>query len=93
MEIYMKIKSGFVVQKVGGSYLAVAVGERADEFNALIRMNETGAFLWEKLAESELTEDALVGVLRAEYEVGGDIARNDVKRFVEQLERGGLLEA
>ena len=55
----MKIKEGFVVEKVGNAYLAVAVGERADNFNALIHMNSTGAYIWEKLAERDMTEGEL----------------------------------
>ena len=42
----MKIKDGFVLEEVGGSYLAVAVGECAGNFNGMVRLNGTGAFLW-----------------------------------------------
>ena len=49
----MKLKDGFILNKVGGAYLAVAVGERADEFRALVKLNATGAFLWEQLAAGE----------------------------------------
>ena len=63
----MKIKSGFVVQKVGGKYLAVAVGELANEFNALVRMNETGVFMWNKLSEMDLTKEELLSILLEEF--------------------------
>ena len=88
----IKLKDGFVVQKVGASYLAVAVGERADNFNALIRMNETGAFLWNCLAKGEKSEEELLAALLGEYDVAEDVARTDVARFVEQLKKGGLVE-
>ena len=55
----MKIKSGFVLEKVGGGYLAVAVGARAREFSGLVRMNGTGAFLWNKLCEADMTVEEL----------------------------------
>lgn len=88
----MKIKSGFVVEKVGGAHLAVAVGERATEINALIRMNDTGAFLWGELEKKDLTEGELVKALTQEYEVAESMAEKDVKAFVVKLREGGLLD-
>ena len=58
-DIKMKIKSGFVLEKVGGDYLAVAVGELADYFNGMVRLNETGAFLWNLLCEGEFSREEL----------------------------------
>lgn len=87
----MRIKDGFVVEKVGSRYLAVAVGERADEFNALIRMNGTSAFIWEKLAEADRTVEELVGLMTAEYEVDAKRAEKDVIAFTDQLRGAGLL--
>ena len=42
----MRIKDGFVLRNVAGSFIAVATGEEAINFNAMITTNETGAFLW-----------------------------------------------
>ena len=86
----MKIKSGFVVQKVGGKYLAVAVGEMANDFNALVRMNETGMFMWNKLSEADLSEEELLDLLLEEYEVDVERARADIGAFVEKLRSVGL---
>ncbi len=86
----MKIKSGFVLEEVGGSYIAVAVGANAS--NALIKMNGTGAFLWRLLDGTDMSEDSLVSALTAEYEVGEDIARRDALVFVDKLRQAGLLD-
>ena len=56
----MKIKSGFVIEKVGTEYLAVAVGERAKEFSGFIRLNGSGAYFWNLLSEGDLSEDEIV---------------------------------
>ena len=87
----MKIKDGFVIEKVGSRYLAVAVGERADEFNALIRMNGTSAFLWERLAEADRTVGELVELMTAEYAVDAKRAERDVIAFTDNLRAAGLL--
>lgn len=88
----MKIKSGFVVQKVGGKYLAVAVGELANEFNALVRMNETGVFMWNKLSEADLTKEELLALVLQEYEVDEERARRDVEAFIGKLLEAGLFD-
>ena len=88
----MRLKSGFVLEKVGGTYLAVAVGECAEEFKVLIKLNSTGAFLWNIVAERDVTEADLVSELLSHYEVAEDLARHDVKSFVKILNDGGLID-
>ena len=88
----MRLKSGFVLEKVGGTYLAVAVGERAEEFKVLIKLNSTGAFLWKIIADRDVTEEELVTELVTYDEVSEDIAARDVKAFVKIISDGGLLD-
>ena len=87
----MKIKDGFVAREVGGETIVIAVGERSKSFNAMITLNETGKFLFDRLAE-ETDEAALVAALLCEYEVDEETARGAVTRFTTSLEKAGLLE-
>ena len=88
----MKIKSGFVIESVGDGYLAVAVGDRADEFTGLVRMNYTGAFLWKLIEETDLSKEELLKKVLEEYEVDEALARADIDKFERQLRDGGILE-
>ena len=89
----MKIKSGFVLEQVGGGYLAVAVGARAKDFSGLVRMNGTGAFLWNLLVNEDLTADELVSRVLSEYEgVSEEQVRGDVASFEEKLRANGIIE-
>ena len=88
----MKLKDGFVLNKVGGAYLAVAVGERADDFHALVRLNGTGAFLWNTLAERDCTREDLVLALVDEYGIGRELAERDIINFENKLRESGLLD-
>ncbi len=87
----MKIKSGFVLEPVGGAYIAIAVGAEAVNSNALIRMNGTGAFLWGLLSEGEHTEQSLLAAMLDEYDVSAEIAARDISGFVKKLSDAGLL--
>ena len=86
----MKIKDGFVLRKVAGSYIAVATGAEAINFNAMVTTNETGAFLWEKL-KNDTTEDELLKALLSEYDVDEETAKADISDFIKKLEEGKLL--
>lgn len=86
----MKIKDGFILREVAGSYLVVAVGARVKDFNGMINLNETGAFLW-KLLEKGATEEEAVAELLKEYDVDEETAKADVKAFVSKLTEAGLL--
>lgn len=86
----MKIKEGFLLRKLGSEYVAVAMGSARKSFNGLIRMNDTGRFLWECLKE-EQTETGLVDALRREYEVSETEAASDVTAFVSRLKKAGIL--
>lgn len=57
----------------------------------MIRLNDTGAFLWEQLG-ADTTEDVLVRALLAEYAVDEDTARADVAVFLGKLRDADLLE-
>ena len=87
----MQIKKDFTIQKVGGSYIAVAVGETSKTFHGMVRLNETGAFLWKKMAEADITVDELVDALLAEYEVDRETATRDVENLVNQFRESGIL--
>lgn len=87
----MKLKDGFMLRKLGREYTAVAMGKARKEFNGLIRMNETGCFLWNCL-KVECSESELMEKLRNEYEVSEAEAGKDVRAFLAQLREAGILE-
>lgn len=87
----MKIKSGFVLREIAGQYMAVAVGARARELHGMIGLNETAAYLWEKL-QMETTEEKLAEALLEEYEIDEAKAQKTVKEFLQKLEEEGVLE-
>ncbi len=87
----MKVRSGFKLMKVGIQNLVVAVDERAEEFNGMVRLNPTGAFLWEFLVKGAEKEE-LVAALLSEYEIDKETAETDVDRFLSILTDNGILE-
>lgn len=87
----MKIKSGFVVRKVGGESVVVPVGEMSKQFHGMINLNETGAFLWDFYTNEHTVEEG-VDALLGEYEVERAVAKADVIAFVKTIKENGFAE-
>lgn len=87
----MKIKKGFLLRTVGDQNIVFAAGKAAKEFNGIIRLNETGRFLWE-LLQTDRTEENLTQALTDEYEVGDADAARDVSAFLAELRGAGILD-
>ena len=86
----MKIKDGFIIRKVGGQNVVAAVGKRSLEFNGIIRLNETGLFLWEQL-KNDADEAMLTAALLEEYDIDEASAKNDIAEFIKKLKEADLL--
>lgn len=87
----MKIKSDFILKKIAGSYVVVPVRARAVDFSGIIKLSESGAFLWNILSEGA-TREELIAKLLDEYEVDEATAAEDIDRFVAKLQEADLLE-
>lgn len=87
----MKINKNFILREIAGDYVLVPVGKTALEFNGMITVNETGAFLWTALQE-ECTEESLVNAVLKEYDAGRREAEQDVSDFLEILREKKILE-
>ncbi len=87
----MKVKSGFLLHTMGEEHVVVPVDNRTKEFRGMVRLNGTGAFLWEQLKE-DTTKEAVVDKLIANYEVSKEQAEKAVEKFTETLMNAGLLE-
>ena len=87
----MKIKENFILRKVADSYIVVPVGSMTLNFNGIINLNETGAFLFEKLQQGAGRED-LINALLEEYDVAPDRAENDVDIFIQKVMDADVLE-
>ena len=85
----MKLKDGFLLRNVAGQAVVLPMGGTVD-LNTMITLNETGAFLWERL-EKGTDEAALVAALLGEYDVDEATAAKSVAAFVKKLNNHGFL--
>lgn len=88
----MKIKEGFLLREIAGSYVVVPIGQRVIDFNGLMSLNETGALLWSRLEKEVRTINELVTLLCENYLVEEDRARVDIEAFINKITERGLIE-
>lgn len=88
----MRLKEGFNIHNVCGSYVIVAEGEENIDVTNVIGINETAAFIWESVIGKDFTIDDMVEALLSEYEVDRARAEKDCKLLVKKLEEAGVLQ-
>ncbi len=84
----LKIKDNFMLREVDGNSVVVSID---GSYNGLITLNETGTFLWNLLVEGT-DENSMVNAMLKEYEVVEDVARADVREFIETARKSGVLD-
>lgn len=88
----MKIKDGFYMTEIGSDYVIIAGTPEAKKlFGGMLRLNETGAFLWKKLADG-VTEAELADALAAEYGVSREVSEKDTADFLDVIRSAGFIE-
>ena len=80
----MKIKEGFIIRQVGGENIVVPIGKTGKDFHGMIKLNDSGAFLWRFFMQDHTEEEAVAALLN-EYEVDEETAKADVAAFVKTL--------
>jgi len=93
----MRTIEGFRLRKLGNEYILVGESMALINFNKMITLNETAAFLWEKAAEHTASHGSfdasdLCKALCAEYEVSPEQAMTDVTSTISSWLEAGVIE-
>ncbi|MDD3108420.1 MAG: PqqD family protein [Alistipes sp.] len=89
----MKIIEGFKLRNVAGQTVITGEGLKQIDFNKLISLNPTAAYLWQQIEDKEFTVETLVELLTSHYEVDEATARQDAEEILQQWHAVGLIEA
>ena len=82
----MKIKEGYIIKKLGIGYVVVTVGKASSDFNGLIRLNESGAFLWQSILDGADTRQKLIRAMADRYDNLDEVsAGRDLDEFLDTV--------
>lgn len=88
----MRTKKGFILRDVCGEKIVVAEGKENIDFTNIISMNESAAFLWEKVKDIDFDVDTLKTLLCSEYDVEEATALADSQTIINQWVEAGVVE-
>jgi len=86
----MKLKDGVIFTKVADETIVVTVGEAAEAFRGMIKLNATGAFIAENMQKDFEKED-LIKQLCQEYGIDEEIATKAAEYVLEKFQSVGLI--
>jgi hypothetical protein len=88
----MRIKEGFTLRTICGEHVVIGEGLAQVNFNKMLSLNGSAAYLWEQLKDRDFTEEDAVNLLLDKYEVAPERALEDVKKLLEEWKKQGVVE-
>ncbi|MDO4487936.1 MAG: PqqD family protein [Eubacteriales bacterium] len=81
----MKIKKGIFMRPSGDGAFIVGIGEAAKALNGMIKLNDTGMWLFDEI-KKECSKEELLAAMKERYEgVDEDVLKADLEAFLSML--------
>lgn len=85
------IVKDFVLRKMPGMNIVMPTGSKVKGFNGALMLNDTGAFIFEKL-KNGMSIDETADLLSSEYDVSLEKAKEDTEKTVSTLTEAKVIE-
>ena len=86
----MKIEPNFEIVQIADDYMLVPVGDKIEQFNGTVVLNEVAAFLVGKM-KTDITEEQLIDLVMEEYEVDKETAKEDIEKVILDMKKIGII--
>ncbi len=88
----MRIIDGFKLRQICGENVVVPEGADLVNFNKMLSLNETAAFLWKSVVGKDFNEKTLSELLVQEYEIDENRALEDVRSLLSKWQEVGVVK-
>lgn len=85
----MRIKDGFILRTISKETFVVPMSGDLD-LNMMIKLNDTGRFLWENM-QKEITREELIHAVLRTYHTDSATAGSYIDEFIRELDANGFL--
>lgn len=92
INLIMKVKKGFVLHEICNENVVIAEGIENIDFNNLISMNDTAAYIWKNVQGKDFSVEDMVSMILSEYDIDEETAKNDCKALAENWLNAGICE-
>lgn len=80
------------MRKLGNEAVIVAESLELINFDKLVSLNASAAYVWEALPTSDFDVATVVSLLINRYDVDEDTARKDARELIDVWKEAGILE-
>lgn len=86
----MRIKEGFVLRDIAGEKIVSGEGLEQINFNKMLALNATAAYLWESVQNKDFDNQMLAELLAEKYDVEYHTALQDAAALSQQWIEAGV---
>ena len=88
----MRIIEGLKLRPLGKQYLVMVEGQKQVDFNRMISMNVTAAFLFQEVQGIDFDCDTLAQLLVNECDITKEQAAHDAALTIEEWQKAGIIQ-
>lgn len=88
----MKLKKNLTVRKIGDEYMMVSDSGSGLDYTRVISLNESAAYLVQKVDQKEFTKEEWITLLMDKYNVDKEQATTDVQVLIDKFSKEGLFD-
>ena len=88
----MKIVDGFRLRELMGQAIIIGEGVNQVDFNKLVTLNESAAYLWRSVDGKDFEVETLAALLIEKYGIDEELAMKDASALASQWKEIGLVE-
>ena len=86
----MKTLEGFILRPLGKEFIITAEYTKQINFNKMISLNESAAYLWKSVEGKAFTVDTLADLLVERYEIDRETAFRDSEAIAAKWKEAGI---
>ena len=87
----MKTIEGFRLRPLGKEFIVVGEGPSQVDFNKMIALNESAAYLWKAVLEKDFTVQDLANLLVERYGIDMELALKDSDAIAQKWIEAGIV--
>jgi len=88
----MKIIEGFTLRTLVGEHIVTGEGLKQVNFNKMISLNDSAAYLWQAVEGKEFTVQTLTDLLLEKYDIDAQTASKDAEKLAKAWIEAGIVE-
>ncbi len=88
----MRKIDGLALRTLGDDKILVAESKDLIDFNRLVTLNDSAAYIWQALPAAGFDIDDVVAIIAARYDVDETVARTDARRLLDVWLEAGIVE-